>query len=750
MTQQNLAAAFFRRIQGEQAANFEQAIDYYQQALAVYTREGYPQNWARIQTNLAGAFFRRIAGDRSANLEQAIDHCQLAFEVYTWEAFPEQWAGTQTSLATVFSDRIKGERAANLEQGIEHFEQALEVYTREAYPEQWAMIQHNLANAYCARIQGERAANLEQAIVHYQQALEVRTLEQFPADHQRTQHSLGDLYFGEGDWAATLAADQGAIRAEQVLLESAYTEVGRRAETAQTSRLYARAAYALLKLDKAGEALEQLEQGKTRLLARALALNEVDLSVLPAEQQESIHALREAIRVLEAEMRLPPNTPGRSDERTLAKALEQTRMQLSREIESIRAEHPDFMPAGLTLSEILALIPPKGMLVAPVVTSHGSAVFIVPGGRQTVTLDQVLWLEDFKTADLQSMLIRGPPEDREWGGWLDAYLRKTYNLQGWLDAIEMTGQVLWDQLIAPLHWRLSTLGIESVLLMPQAGLGLLPLHAAWRDVDGVKRYFLDDYTITYVPSAYALSVSQGRLQNEGRHRQTLFAVVNPTKDLPFTQLEGEQVAKLFVGQNANVLVGDDATPEAVRKTDSSYLHFSCHGFYDWDNPMQSGLVLANKDFLTLAAIIGSFNLDTNRLVTLSACETGITDIRQSPDEFLGLSAGFLLVGAPAVVSTLWAVNDLSTMLLMEHFYRLHLQESMDIAVALRQAQIWLRDVTAGELAERFAAEEEIALGQTRMPIEAASEYYSRFAEHRSQDRPFAHPYYWAAFTFSGA
>lgn len=58
-----------------------------------------------------------------------------------------------------------------------------------------------------------------------------------------------------------------------------------------------------------------------------------------------------------------------------------------------------------------------------------------------------------------------------------------------------------------------------------------------------------------------------------------------------------------------------------------------------------------------------------RLVTLSACETGITDIRQSPDEFLGLQAGLLQAGAPTVVSTLWPVDDLSTMLLMERFYQ---------------------------------------------------------------------------------
>jgi CHAT domain-containing protein len=118
----------------------------------------------------------------------------------------------------------------------------------------------------------------------------------------------------------------------------------------------------------------------------------------------------------------------------------------------------------------------------------------------------------------------------------------------------------------------------------------------------------------------------------------------------------------------------------------------------------------------------------------------------------GLQVGSFKLAAPAVISTLWAVNDLSTMLLMERFYQEHLQEGLDIASALSQAQTWLRDVSAEELSKRFANEEEAFFSQTRMqmPIVTASEYFSRFASQIPQYRPFAHPYYWAAFTFSGS
>jgi CHAT domain-containing protein len=107
--------------------------------------------------------------------------------------------------------------------------------------------------------------------------------------------------------------------------------------------------------------------------------------------------------------------------------------------------------------------------------------------------------------------------------------------------------------------------------------------------------------------------------------------------------------------------------------------------------------------LTLAELRdGAVNLFTARLVTLSACETGLTDvIKGSPEEYVGLPAGFLLCGVPCVVSSLWTVPDLSTALLMGRFYDNHLKQNMNIAAALQNAQVWVRDRSAAEVA-RYA------------------------------------------------
>jgi len=60
-------------------------------------------------------------------------------------------------------------------------------------------------------------------------------------------------------------------------------------------------------------------------------------------------------------------------------------------------------------------------------------------------------------------------------------------------------------------------------------------------------------------------------------------------------------------------------------------------------------------------------------------------------------------------------------------------------------------VTAGELAKRFAANQKTALrGEAGTPLGDAAHFLAQLAGQDLANRPFAHPYYWAAFTFSGA
>ena len=151
------------------------------------------------------------------------------------------------------------------------------------------------------------------------------TLEAFPANHRLTLRSLGDLYFEELNWRAAVEAYQGAIHAGDLLLAAAYTTAGRRAEVSATAHLHARTAYSLLRLGRPNESLRWLDQWKTRLLNETLALGAVDLAALPEDQRRSLMDARQAIRELEAEVLLPPDTPARRSDAVLHGRLRQAR-----------------------------------------------------------------------------------------------------------------------------------------------------------------------------------------------------------------------------------------------------------------------------------------------------------------------------------------------------------------------------------------------------------------------------------------
>ena len=174
--------------------------------------------------------------------------------------------------------------------------------------------------------------------------------------------------------------------------------------------------------------------------------------------------------------------------------------------------------------------------------------------------------------------------------------------------------------------------------------------------------------------------------------------------------------------------------------DQRVLHFACHGIFDTDEPLNSGLVMVGGEMLTLRAVRDSTTRVKARLVILSACQTGITDFHELPDEVIGLPAGFLAAGAAGVIGSLWPVDDRSTALLMTDFHRRVLAGASP-AEALRAAQLWLRRVTWGELDAYYTK---------FLPRKSAEDAQVEATQYDPTEAAYPAPYHWAAFTFSGA
>ena len=791
----NLANAYSDRIRGDRAENLEQAIAAYRQALEVQTRAAMPVEWAIVMLNLANAYKNRIRGDRAENIEQAIATYRQALEVRTRAAMPVEWAQTMTNLANAYSDRIRGDRAENLEQAIAVYRQALEVLTRAAMPVEWAAVMLNLANAYSDRIRGDRAENLEQAIAAYGQALEICTPDTLPDYCRRAARGLANLCFAEGRYDQVVEPYRLVTGAIDILLQGSLARGSKEVELDKIRGLSGKAAYALAKQDRLEEAVEALEHGRARLLAEALEQNRHDLERLPALGNGDLLARYRAaagrIAVLQAQA--VQSSARRPDELAAAprdfavfsEEMEAARSDLDAAIAVIRqipGYENFFLPP--TFEKIRQAATPAAPLVYLVVTSAGGLVLAlhssnrISGGSQTrqkwkeqedekdqeAPVVSAVWLDGITEPRLREILANLSPE-RELGGYLGAYdrwrrpTRDRAAWDAWLAAIDNTTRWLWDAVMGPVVDHLSSSpweGVRSATLIPTGLLALLPLYAAWTE-DAARptgrRYALDDVAFGHAASAEALVQSQSVAAATAADR--LLAVDEPRpvrgNPLPNSAAEVAAIASLF--EKPHVLRYEQATRAAVLDAlpKAQVVHLSCHGANGWSEPLASGMVMAGDEMLTVGDLQDR-RLPAARLATLSACETGIVGTKL-PDEVIALPTALAQAGFAGVVASLWSVEDVSTAMLMERFYRLWREDGVAPALALREAQRWLRDTTNREKAAYFGQDdpELLELAGLRMPQMIAADFFSRtFSDAQGLEaRTFAHPFWWAAFYLTG-
>lgn len=189
-----MGTSYQERASGSPRENFEAALACYREALGVYRPETFPELYALTENNRGNTYHRRIAGSRRDNAEEAIACYQRALTIYTLEDYPNDYAMTQNNLGNTYLIRMTGRRSDNLETAITCYHEALPVYTRDDAPRDYAMLQVGLGTVYRERVEGLEADNLEAAIGYYEAALQVYDAKKDPLRYAQVQVNLGGAY----------------------------------------------------------------------------------------------------------------------------------------------------------------------------------------------------------------------------------------------------------------------------------------------------------------------------------------------------------------------------------------------------------------------------------------------------------------------------------------------------------------------------------------------------------------------------
>ncbi|HWW82956.1 MAG TPA: CHAT domain-containing tetratricopeptide repeat protein [Vicinamibacterales bacterium] len=274
-------------------------------------------------------------------------------------------------------------------------------------------------------------------------------------------------------------------------------------------------------------------------------------------------------------------------------------------------------------------------------------------------------------------------------------------------------------------------GAARLLISPDGELNLVPFEAL---VDEDGRYLIERYAMSYLtsgrdllrmqvarttrsqpvivadpvfgePGVPRLAPRAQRLASLRAKRRSVTTVDDVSAvyfaPLAATADEARAIKRLF--PEATLFTGQRATKAALLRVEAPrMLHIASHGFFVQDtrvnveNPLlRSGLALAganltrdsHRDGILTALEASGLNLWGTKLVTLSACDTGVGEVRNGEGVY-GLRRAFVLAGAETVVMSLWPVSDAVARETMVAYYT-GLRAGLGRADALRQAKLAL-------------------------------------------------------------
>jgi CHAT domain-containing protein/Tfp pilus assembly protein PilF len=432
-----------------------------------------------------------------------------------------------------------------------------------------------------------------------------------------------------------------------------------------------------LALDNHAEALAYAERGKSRALLDLLA-HRLDLGIHPREDRDR-ELVDELERLRDERDRLYRRWESSTQEEMRERGwsgYQETRGQVQAEVQNLEKRitglwhqllirNADYARDAslwqVRVEPFQEYLDPNTLLIEYYITRGVVYIFLVTKGSivakplkasvlEIQTLFGLLWL-NFRSVP------RSDPTRID---------QLTTNAQGVL-------RQFYEALLKPVRPTLN--GFQRLIIVPHGLMHYLPFHALY---DGQK-YLVETHEVSYLPGASFMRYTQ---DSAGAESGALILGNTYEGYLPNTLSEAAKIAAIW---GTPPYLEETATLAALRDNagDKKLIHLATHGDFRPDNPLFSGLALADGWLTTLD--IFNFQLQAS-LVVLSACETG-RSVVGGGDELLGLMRAFLSAGASSLLLSLWAVEDRSTAILMEAFNEALSSAGKTKGAALRAAQL---------------------------------------------------------------
>jgi CHAT domain-containing protein/Tfp pilus assembly protein PilF len=724
----------------------EQARALYEKALAIHRAvlgEAHPST-AGSYNNLAANLYEQ------GKHAQAQPLLEKALAIYR-QALGEEHPDTARSYHNLAANLYEQGKHA---QAQRWYEKALAIRRKRLGEDHLATALNCRNLASCLRDQGKHA----EALLLYQKALTIHR-QALGEEHAHTTNSYARLAFhlyllGKEEQAEHMAerACRSFLSARLHVAFTGLERAGFRADSSPQSLL----ALLRARAGKAAAAWQAFEQDLARGLLDEVAARQ---RLLPVGQREELDALRGRCHLLERQLAALSGNRNAESRRQQDRVREQLD-RAGRELRTLQAkrakEHGPVAGAVYDLVRIQKSLADDTALVGWLDLAGESWACVLR--RRGAPLWARLPAARYQDVNDLSLELGRASQQR---GEADP---------AWL----APARQLYRQRLAPLQRHLK--GIRHLVVLPSPVLAEVP-------VETLLAAGQSGLTVSYAPSGTLFAFLQQRTRAGKSAPARLLALGDPLfaqaetasprdadlaralrqhfAPLPGSRAEVRAIAKLFPA--ADTLLGAKASEQALddlarqgKLKSYRFLHLATHGHASERQPLESFLALSDRDLpdpltrvlagkpaytgqLKAGHILQSWELDAD-LVVLSACQSGLGKY-EGGEGYVGFAQPLFACGARSLVMSLWSVPDRATALLMVRFYqnllgkRQGLKRPLGKAEALGEAKRWLRSLSHQE------ADRALAALSPKLTLHAR--------ERSKKGKPFAHPFFWAAFILAG-